>query len=120
MADLLKRVSVGSDKRAVELLALLLLVPLLQSGFESSSDAASARERDAARMSHLAYVPSVREEGGRLLIEPPLDSKLSMRVVRLLPNPAIEDQNKRGPASAGEKSTSGAAQEIYAVIVSAP
>ncbi len=95
----------------MELLALLLLIPLFQSGFESSS----TKELETARLEYLASVPSVREDGGRLHIEPPGDAKLTMRVVRL-----AAPQKRRGPAAFQKDEMPGAAQEMYVVIVSAP
>lgn len=90
----------------MEWLALLLLAPLLQSGFESST--AQEREKSTPIEAHLASVPTMREEAGRLHIEPPSNRLLTMRVVKIQPAPL-----RRGPAS-------DAVQDNYVVIVSAP
>ncbi len=90
----------------MEWLALLLLAPLLQSGFEFSI--VQEREKSAPIEAHLASVPTIREETGRLHIEPPSNRLLTMRVVKMQHAPL-----RRGPAS-------DAVQESYVVIVSAP
>ena len=101
----LKRRVGWAEKRKVEFLALLLLIPLFQSGFDSAPSA-----KESVRAAHIASVPSVREEGGRLHIEPPEDGRLTMRVLRV----------RAGRQPTAQRETSKSTQETYAVIVSAP
>lgn len=95
----------------MEIVALLLLIPLFQSGFEASPGV----EQETPHLSHLQVVPTAREISGRIHIEPPQDGSLSMRVVRLTSSHA-----SRRPGSIANNNSPEAAQETYTVIVSAP